>query len=235
MTEDIAVAVDGSPESLVAVRWAAEEAALRRACLRLVDVTEGPEVLGRTHLLVLGCRGGGGPTGALAGATGPSLVGTLRRPVVLVPDTVPDVSGRPAVVVLGLRPRHASRPLLEFAFREADLRGGGLRVVRAWHVPAGRVTTEAAGPGPVRELRAGRADELDAALAPWRERFPSVPVSAEPVTGSPAFQLVYASTDAALLVVGRRRRPYPVGSRLGPVAHAVLHHAAVPVAVVPHG
>ncbi|NDZ98224.1 universal stress protein, partial [Streptomyces sp. SID10116] len=36
------------------------------------------------------------------------------------------------------------------------------------------------------------------------------------------------------LVVGRRARRAPVGARIGSVAHAVLHHAPCPVAVVPH-
>ncbi|MFE0130693.1 universal stress protein, partial [Streptomyces sp. NPDC059037] len=39
---------------------------------------------------------------------------------------------------------------------------------------------------------------------------------------------------ADLLVVGARRRKGHVGMQLGPVNHAVLHHAACPVAVVPH-
>lgn len=43
-----------------------------------------------------------------------------------------------------------------------------------------------------------------------------------------------ASKDASLLVVGRRVRRAAIGTRIGPVTHAVLRHAAVPVAVVPH-
>ncbi|WP_127361162.1 universal stress protein [Actinacidiphila soli] len=42
--------------------------------------------------------------------------------------------------------------------------------------------------------------------------------------------LLDAAITADLLVVGARRRH---GSLLGPVNHAVLHHAAYPVAVVP--
>ncbi|WP_179202557.1 universal stress protein, partial [Streptomyces caniscabiei] len=44
-----------------------------------------------------------------------------------------------------------------------------------------------------------------------------------------------ASRDACLVVVGRHVRRSPLGAHIGPVAHAVLHHAGVPVAVVPHG
>jgi nucleotide-binding universal stress UspA family protein len=42
-----------------------------------------------------------------------------------------------------------------------------------------------------------------------------------------------ASAGADLLVVGARRREGHIGRRLGRVAHAVLHHSACPVAVVP--
>jgi nucleotide-binding universal stress UspA family protein len=36
------------------------------------------------------------------------------------------------------------------------------------------------------------------------------------------------------VVVGRRVHRPALGMRIGPVAHAVLHDAAAPVAVVPH-
>ncbi|MFF9010156.1 hypothetical protein ACF087_30595 [Streptomyces goshikiensis] len=35
------------------------------------------------------------------------------------------------------------------------------------------------------------------------------------------------------MAVGRRIRRSAIGTRLGPVAHAVLHHSAAPVGVVP--
>ncbi|MFD0069820.1 universal stress protein, partial [Streptomyces sp. NPDC127574] len=37
-----------------------------------------------------------------------------------------------------------------------------------------------------------------------------------------------------LMVVGRRVERSAVGGRIGSVAHAVMHHAPCPVAVVPH-
>lgn len=52
--------------------------------------------------------------------------------------------------------------------------------------------------------------------------------------GHPAHDLVEASRDAGLLVVGRRERRVGVGAHIGSVAHAVLHHSKAAVAVVPH-
>jgi len=41
------------------------------------------------------------------------------------------------------------------------------------------------------------------------------------------------ASRAQLMVVGRRAQRSAVGSRIGSVAHSVLHHAPCPVAVVP--
>lgn len=46
--------------------------------------------------------------------------------------------------------------------------------------------------------------------------------------------LLGAASQAGLMVVGRLINRPAVGPRLGHVAHALLHHAACPVAVVPH-
>ncbi|MFC4466919.1 universal stress protein, partial [Streptomyces xiangluensis] len=46
--------------------------------------------------------------------------------------------------------------------------------------------------------------------------------------------LVDVSSGASLVVVGRRIRRNPFGTHIGPVTHAVLHHATAPVAVVAH-
>lgn len=71
-------------------------------------------------------------------------------------------------------------------------------------------------------------------LAPLRERFPDVPVEQAAVPGDPAGRLVIASRAAALVVVGRHHpRRTAMSLAIGSVAHAVLHHAHGPVAVVP--
>jgi nucleotide-binding universal stress UspA family protein len=75
---------------------------------------------------------------------------------------------------------------------------------------------------------------LAAALRPWRERFPDVPVVEHVETGSAGQVLLAAAEHAQLLVVGRRARRTAVGARIGSVAYGVLHHAGCPVAVVPH-
>ncbi|WNM43372.1 oleate hydratase [Kitasatospora sp. CM 4170] len=84
------------------------------------------------------------------------------------------------------------------------------------------------------QFRAIEGELLTEALTGWREKFPEVEVVEDSRIGTGSSALVDASTDASVVVVGRRRRPHHVGLRLGPVPHAVLHHAQAPVAVVPH-
>lgn len=71
-------------------------------------------------------------------------------------------------------------------------------------------------------------------LRPWRQKFPTVDVVEDSLSGKAANHLVDASAEASLVVVGRRIRRSPLGAHIGPVTHAVLHHATAPVAVVPH-
>jgi nucleotide-binding universal stress UspA family protein len=74
---------------------------------------------------------------------------------------------------------------------------------------------------------------LAEALRPWRERFPDVPVTEHVEIGSAAQVLLSVTGRAQLVVAGRRAHGRAVGSRIGSVAHALLHHAPCPVAVVP--
>ncbi|MFE5165490.1 universal stress protein [Streptomyces sp. NPDC056697] len=52
--------------------------------------------------------------------------------------------------------------------------------------------------------------------------------------GHAAEDLLGAASQPGLMVVGRPIDRPAVGLRLDHVAHALLHHAACPVAVVPH-
>ncbi|MEV0534508.1 universal stress protein [Kitasatospora sp. NPDC050463] len=83
------------------------------------------------------------------------------------------------------------------------------------------------------ELEELETKALSVALTGWREQYPGTDL-VEQVGLGVARTLVAASGVADLVVVGRRHRPHDLGRRLGRVAHAVLHHADAPVAVVPH-
>ncbi|MBC7271512.1 MAG: universal stress protein [Streptomyces sp.] len=204
-------------------------------------------VAGEAELLVLGSRGLSGVGGFMVGSVGLSVVAHAERPVVLVrageqaaDEHEPDPVGIPSAatayrpVVLGLDVDSADEALLQFAFEAAAVRGTTLRVVHGWSPSPYEVYSLSVSPETQQLLAGQRAVALAAALEPWRAKYPNVEVVEEAVVGVPAHHLVDASRTASLVVVGRRIKRRRFGARIGAVAHAVLHHAAAPVAVVAH-
>ncbi|MGW1888759.1 universal stress protein [Streptomyces sp. NPDC002004] len=284
----IVVGVDGSDESLTAVDWAADEAALRGGELRLVNAslwephtpagvrptretltdrarrmldatkdgvrTRRPSVdtvtvevedapsqallaaAADADLLVLGSEQVGSG-GYLFGSLEQEVVAGARHPVVLVRYGRESGPGGPAAgkddgrVVIGLDVRHPADRLLDFAFDFAARREVPVQVVHTWHVPVlHRTPADGTGDGAPAEL----TEALEAAVRPWRERFPRVEVAENTVPGRAGSHLVAAAAGAGLMVVGRRDRRTPVGPHIGSVTHVLVHHALCPVAVVPH-
>ncbi|MEU3555417.1 universal stress protein [Streptomyces fragilis] len=206
-----------------------------------------------SELLVLGSRGLGRIAGFLIGSFSQAVLARSERPVVVVRPGVhgEDPAERPAErpgerstgdgagaaaareIVLGLDLEKPGDEVIAYAFAAAARSGAPLRVVHGWTVPpylyGGDLMPD------VRDDLAARApQELSAVLRPWREKFPDVEVRAQAVIGGAGSHLIEASGGAALVVVGRRIRRSAVGTHIGPVVQALLHHAAAPVAVVPH-
>ncbi|MGW4734787.1 universal stress protein [Streptomyces shenzhenensis] len=209
-----------------------------------VDVVEGHAVeslvaaAADAELLVLGSRGHGAVVGFLLGSVGQQVIAAAARPVVLVragDRATTEASGRDVVVGQQGGPQD-SAAVLRFAFETAAARRATLRAVRAWTLPP----VFAYSPGSMKLLDdAGGLEPyekkaLAEALAPWRERFPDVPVVEHIEMGSAGQVLLSLADRAQLMVVGRRAHHTAVGARIGSVAHGVLHHAPCPVAVVPH-
>ncbi|MFF9064247.1 universal stress protein [Streptomyces sp. NPDC014891] len=193
----------------------------------------------RAEMLVIGSRGHGAVAGFLLGSYGQQIIAGATRPVVAVRSRDGEPAEPPAghVLVGQLGSPEDSAAALGFAFATAAARGASVRAVRAWSLPtlyayspaSMRLADEAGGLVPFEEKA------LREALAPWRERYPDVPVTEHVELGSAGQVLLSSAGAAQLLVVGRRARRGAVGPRIGSVAHAALHLAPCPVAVVPQG
>ncbi|KUF12904.1 universal stress protein [Streptomyces silvensis] len=196
------------------------------------------------EMLVLGSRGRGAVAGFLLGSVGQQVLAHATRPVVMVRagnrgggNGEDNIEHDSSDVVVGLaEPGDPPRPLLDFAFGSAAARGATLHLV---HAPD---LGPLYGYGPAVGRRAGaeggitgQAERaLGDALKPWREAYPAVPVTHAVELAHASSLVVTGAAQAGLVVVGRRMRRPALGMRIGPVVHAVLHHSAAPVAVVPH-
>ncbi|MDX5571520.1 universal stress protein [Streptomyces sp. ID01-9D] len=194
--------------------------------LAVVAASSRPVVLVRAERP--GAEAGATESGAAAGGAG--AAGTAERASAGAEDAAA-VSARPDVV-LGLDIAHPSDPLLDFAFGTAARRDLPLRVVHSWSPPASYGYAAILDPEIGTGLGRRAAEGLTELLRPWRSRFPEVRVVEKVVVGPAARELVHASRGAELLMVGRRGRR-PALPHLGHVTHAVIHHSAAPVAVVP--
>ncbi|MFF7794785.1 universal stress protein [Streptomyces sp. NPDC007991] len=201
-----------------------------------------PELGSSAQLLVLGSRGRGGFASLLLGSNGMAAARDAECPVVVVPRPGRDVpgeapSGPGPRVVVGLKVDGPDEATLEFAFAEAARRGARLQVVAAYPWPAQPWMMPGDMPPAIVDQDVIEDETrvlAEGFLAPHRERHPDVRAETLPAAGDAAGHLVAASPGADLVVVGRHRRHLLAPARMmGSVTHAVLLHAASPVAVVP--
>ncbi|GAA2115767.1 universal stress protein [Streptomyces synnematoformans] len=189
------------------------------------------------ELLVLGSRGLGAVSGFFTGSVSLPVVAHATGPTVLVrQDWHPAAADRDLPVVVGVDLAHRFEPVLEFACESAHRAGARLRVVHMW-----RSSSVYAYPSPLPDQKVGAdrkdiaREKLDAALGVWQARYPDVAMERALLDTGVAPSLLEEGAGARLLVVGRRmhkRLRFPI--LIGPVTHALMHHATVPVAVVPH-
>src|SRR5436190_551801 len=192
--KSVVVGVDGSAESLKAVRWAAAEAVARRRpltivhCSPLADPTvdqPGTGILTQAaadaELLVLGAHGIGSFEQLLLGSTSREVVARASSPVVVVRG---DFTQRKRIVV-GIDGSAASIRAAEFAFAEASWRDALLVTVHACGFPEDAHDVSE----PLREqLHAIDVEDrlaVQETLAGWREDFPDVRVEESFVHGQP--------------------------------------------------
>ncbi|MFD8544472.1 universal stress protein [Streptomyces sp. NPDC059649] len=195
------------------------------------------EAAARSWMLVLGSRGLGPAESFFLGDIAMDVVGRAERPVTLVragtsaePSSAPN-GGR---VVVGLSLHGPCDGLLDFAFDAAAVRGVPLHAVHGRSLPVAAYAPWGVDPAVCDEIRAAALKELGDVLRPWHEKFPGVRMVHSVRLESPARALVEAAPGTDLLVIGRRGHRPALAPRLGNVGHAAAHHAACPLAIVPH-
>jgi nucleotide-binding universal stress UspA family protein len=256
----VVVGIDGSPSSDAALDWAAGEAGLRGLPLSIVHADRGepdtsdagrelleaaaarvagkvPGVTTRladgspaeallaasrgAALVAVGVRGVHGERHARLGTVASTLVRRAGCPVAVTREPENTAPGRHVVVAID--PATGSPGALDLALEEAALRQLPLVLLTV-------DTRDTVGDG-LQDPGAGRARAaVESALAACAAR-PEVDVTPRVEQArSPALALVGHGWDAALLVVGARRREDPHLS--ASVSGATLLHAPCTVAVV---
>jgi len=194
------------------------------------DVVHGPAVKvlcdcsAAAEMVVVSSVGRGEPPGAPIGSVAWRLACSSQVPVVVVRGPWRPPNSPPGPVVIGMDGSAACQAAVPFAFEEAALRAVPLLAVCA--------TADAIGTlGGVRQLE----ESFDAVMTEQEKEHPDVTAVRQVSPGPPRTVLLTAAAGAQLIVVGNRGRGGLPGMSLGSVAHAVLLHAACPVAVVRPG
>jgi nucleotide-binding universal stress UspA family protein len=137
-------------------------------------------------------------------------------------------------IVVGIDGSEGSRAALDWALREAELRGAEIEAVLAFDYELAWIDVAGDAQAAFMEHATTRArdmlhDILGSALAD------PCPVTVRPVVmeGPAAVVLMEAARNAELLVVGTRGRGGFAGLLLGSVSQRCAEHAPCPVVVVP--
>ena len=141
-----------------------------------------------------------------------------------------------AGIVAGVDGSHDAHRALEWAMQEAAARHAPLTVITVHQAAAsGWIGTPIFLPvdQPAAEQARQAAGEAVAKAAAQLGESPPVAVTVRAVSGFPAQELIEASRDADLLVVGSRGGGGFARLMLGSVSDQVVHHAHCPVVVVP--
>lgn len=179
-------------------------------------------------LLVLGSRHRSAMRASFLGSVSAGAAARSSCPVIVLGGPAP-LAGEDRGVVVGIDATEESELLLNFAFDHASRHQVPLRALLAWHPDLFATMVWRAEPSVPKRAELW----LSEAMAGWRERYPDVEVHSAVIRDHPAAGLTAGASSAHLLVVGNRGRHALVGTLLGSVSQAVLHHATCPVAVVP--
>ena len=141
-----------------------------------------------------------------------------------------------AGITVGIDGSHDAHRALEWAMREAAVRHVPLTVVTVHEVAVSGWTGQPiifpVDQADLEKVRQAAEETVAKAAAQLGESQPAS-VTVRAVNGFPAQELIEASRDADLLVVGSRGGGGFARLMLGSISQKVVHHAHCPVVVVP--
>ncbi|MBE3001815.1 universal stress protein [Nocardiopsis sp. HNM0947] len=213
------------PDLSVAVVLAPEEAPAV-----LINEARGQDVI------AVGSRGLGSVRALMHGSVSVKTSSEAPCPVVVVPEAE-GPRGHRGRIVVGVDGSDSSRRALRFALREARDTDSSVVVVNSWEVPLPEdAASRADDPRSLHEEVFDRQSEeiVAGVLAEVAdEHTEELDISAVRVQADPVTALLDEGDDADLVVVGSRGRGGVAGLVMGSVSQGVLHHARMPVAVLP--
>ena len=169
-------------------------------------------------LVVVGARGESAPvTVRLLGGVCDQVTAYASGPIAVIPDEEHACPDGP--VVLGVDESPEARAAMWFAFETAAARGVPVVAIHAWQDRDSR------------EIVARVTDIVDGMLTEARAEYPEVPVEVRVIHGKPHHELVQASKEAGLVVVGSRGIGGFTGLLLGSTSKRVLRDSHCPVVV----
>ena len=139
-------------------------------------------------------------------------------------------------IIVGIDGSTHSERALEWAVQEAAIRQVPLRVITVFHRTvshwgAGAITDPQEHANAM-QAREAAQDATDKALAHAGDAHPKS-VTVDALGGIPAEELVNASRDADMIVVGSRGAGGFARLLLGSVGSQVVHHAHCPIVIIP--
>jgi nucleotide-binding universal stress UspA family protein len=136
------------------------------------------------------------------------------------------------MIVVGIDGSAGSKAALRFAAKEAELRGTALKVVSAWHVPAGLYSAPTYVELDLDSLRQSAVDVAKQEIVDVLGADRASGIDIVTHEGNAAQALLEESREAELLVVGSRGHGGFAGLLLGSVSQQCTAHAVCPVVVV---
>jgi nucleotide-binding universal stress UspA family protein len=220
LADAIARLADGHPGVLDRTEYSTNDAAAMLVALsRIAD------------LVVIGQSGVGRIARLFVGSTAQHVLAHAHAPVVVIGEQIP-TDGE---VVVGVSMTEGGLAAMRFACAEARNRNVVVRAVRSWAEENWALVSTGAALTTFAEWEEGERELVAKWISIAQAEFPEIQIKTE-LTSNPVYWELekFATSAAALLVLGCRRSDDAAIARLGPIATWAIRVARCPVAIVGH-